>query len=185
MLSARYISTLDLDTTLTHIFIFQLSAIKSCSVGAALVTVLFFSCSVGKFCLVHQDDLVTNTLQLKKTYHVKNVKKQFDDVYLAINSTVLKESKKPIQNSERFLGFIIRIMNILFSIFSFEDNEIEDLLKKVKDTNLDIATRPSKRVKLEEPSAESAFISLSTFLTTPHFKTKKSFVQVFYLILIY
>ena len=71
--------------------------------GAAVVTLLFFTCSVGKFCVIQQDDLVANKLQLTKTYFVKNVKKQFDDVYLAYESTVLTESKIPIKTSERFL----------------------------------------------------------------------------------
>ena len=69
--------------------------------GAAVVNLLFFTCSVEKFCVIHQDDLVANKLQLKKTYFVKNVKKQFDDVFLAFESTVLQESKKPIKTSER------------------------------------------------------------------------------------
>ena len=84
---------------------FQLVAIKTCSVGAALVTVLFFSCNVGKFCIIHQDAQIGNELQLKTTYFIKNVKKQFDDVYLAINSTVLTKSKKPLKNSERFVVY--------------------------------------------------------------------------------
>ena len=76
---------------------------KTCSVGAVVATLLFFTCSVGKFCVIHQDNLVANKLQLKKTYFVKNVKKQFDDVYMAFESTVLTESKKPIRTAERYL----------------------------------------------------------------------------------
>ena len=65
-------------------------------------------------------------------------------------------------------------------LHSFQDNEIEELLAKVRDADLVITPPTSKRVKLEEPSTsnEPSIISLSSFVTTPHSKTKDSFVQV-------
>ena len=74
---------------------------KTCSVDATLVPFVFFTREAGKFSVIHQDSLVTDTLQLKKTYFLKNVKKQIDDVYMANQNTVIKESKKALQTSER------------------------------------------------------------------------------------
>ena len=74
---------------------------KTCSVGAILVTLLFFASDAEKFCIIHQNSQVTDTLQLKKTYFLKNVKKQIDDVYIANQYTVIKELKKALQTSER------------------------------------------------------------------------------------
>ena len=67
---------------------------KTCSVDATLVPFLFFAREAGKFSVIHQDSLVTDTLQLKKTYFLKNVLKQIDEFYMANQNTVIKESKK-------------------------------------------------------------------------------------------
>ena len=157
----------------------KLNAIKTCSVGGALVNLLFFTCSVGKFCVIQQDNLVADKLQVMKTYFVKNVKEQVDNVYLASEFTVLTESKKPIKTSERFWRNFVNIF-VEMILHSFQDNEIEELLAKVRDADLVITPPTSKRVKLEEPSTsnEPSIISLSSFVTTPHSKTKDSFVQV-------
>ena len=79
----------------------HLNAMKTCSVDATLVPFLFFAREAGKFSVIHQDSLVTDTLHLKKIYFLKNILKQIDDVYIANQYTVIKELKKALQTSER------------------------------------------------------------------------------------
>ena len=97
---------LKVDCLVFIILILKLNAVKTCGVGGALVNLLFFTCSVGKFCVIQQDNLVADKLQVMKTYFVKNVKKQVDNVYMASEFTVLTESKKPIKISERFIEML-------------------------------------------------------------------------------
>lgn len=84
---------------------FQLNAIKTCGLGASVVALLFFTCSTSKFCIVQQDDKQADSLELNKTYFVKNAKKNLDDVYVASNNTVIKMSKKTLQDAQRFIFF--------------------------------------------------------------------------------
>lgn len=70
----------------------------------------------------------------------------------------------------------IVVLWIIISIFySFNDDEIDELLNSLGEEEVPIApqTPPTKKIKISEES-----ISLTTFLTTPLSKTKSKNVEV-------
>jgi hypothetical protein len=71
------------------------------------VALLFFTTSASKFCLIQQDDKLADSLELKRTYHVKNTQKKVDDVFIASNNTVIKLSKKNLDDAQRYFGQMI------------------------------------------------------------------------------
>ena len=98
--SARYFNSNNFIKNI-ELLIFQLNAIKTCGLGASLVTLLFFTTSTFKFCLVQQDDKSADRLEMNKSYFLKNVSQKFDNIYVASNSTVITMSKKPVENAQR------------------------------------------------------------------------------------
>ena len=82
-------------------FLLQLTVMKTCSVGSVLVTLLFFTCNLGKFCLVHNNEEITNKLELGKTYFVKCVKEEFGDVFSALPNTVVSECDQIVDTIEK------------------------------------------------------------------------------------
>ena len=74
-------------------------------------------------------------------------------------------------------------MSIYFN--SFEEVEINDILCQMQAEEINLGPPPMKRAKTESASTSTAAstISLYHFLSTPHNKTRHSFVEVTYLIL--
>ena len=66
-------------------------------------------------------------------------------------------------------------------MFSFSEDEYTEISNHMNEADLEIAPPPIKRVKTEEmpqPQSFNTTISLSTFLTTPHYTTRNNIVEV-------
>ena len=96
--------------TIKTIFIHQLNAINTLGLGVSTVALLFFTTSISKFCLVQQDNKMADSLELKQTYFVKNcTQKKVDDVFVASGNTVIRISKKKLDDAQRcFRQIIVR-----------------------------------------------------------------------------
>jgi hypothetical protein len=142
------------------------------------VALLFFTTSVSKFCLVQQDHKSADSLELKRTYYVKNAQKKLNDVFVASSNTVIKMSKKNLDDAQRyFRQMIFCILMMVYS--SFSTDEINALNQKIQQEDLDFGQPPPpKRCRIEESLPTSTTISLSKFLSTPHMKTKSLTIEV-------
>ena len=98
--NARYFNSNDCIKDI-ELLIFQLSSIKTVGIGASLVTLLFFTTSTFKFCLVQHDEKKADSLDINKSYFLKNVLKKDDNLFLASYNTVITMSKKPVENALR------------------------------------------------------------------------------------
>ena len=73
-------------------------------------------------------------------------------------------------------------------MFSFTEEESNEIMRCMNNTDIDMTPPPLKRARTEEmPSSQSSnsTISLSTFLTTPHFTTKNNTVEVLFNLFFY